>query len=301
MLCLLLFSAVIVSLVLISRSLGLNFNELVSTVKDHELSKVFFFGDINDERNFFKQFFAGIFITIVMTGLDQDMMQKNLSCKSLKSAKKNIYLYSLAFVPVNLIFLTLGVLLVIFAGKNGLTISGTADNLFPIVATQGGLGNIVAILFILGLIAAAYSSADSALTSLTTSFTVDILDAGDKDEASLKQTRRLVHVGFSILLMVVILLFRVVNNESVIKSLYTVAGYTYGPLLGMFAFGLLTKRDANDRLMPVIAVLSPLVCILLNQFSEFLLWGYKFGFELLIVNGLLCFLGMLIFSKRVSN
>ena len=291
-------SAVILTVILISRSLDLDLKGVISSVSKNELSRMFFFDDINDKRHFLKQFFGGMFITIVMTGLDQDMMQKNLSCRSLKDAKKNMYLYSIAFVPVNLVFLALGVLLVIFAGRNGMSLPGTTDDLFPLIATSGGLGPAVAILFILGLIAAAYSSADSALTSLTTSFTVDILNGSSMEESRLRRTRRMVHIGFSLLLMAVIMIFRAVNDQSVIAALFTVAGYTYGPLLGMFAFGLFTKREVKDRYMPLIAILSPLLCILLNRYSEMLFSGYKFGFELLIVNGLITFAGMLIMSRK---
>lgn len=291
-------SAVILTVILISRSLNLDLKGVISSVSKNEFSRMFFFDDINDKRHFLKQFFGGMFITIVMTGLDQDMMQKNLSCRSLKDAKKNMYLYSIAFVPVNLVFLALGVLLVIFAGRNGMSLPGTTDNLFPLIATTGGLGPAVAILFILGLIAAAYSSADSALTSLTTSFTVDILDGSSMEESRLRRTRKLVHIGFSLLLMAVIMIFRAVNDQSVIAALFTVAGYTYGPLLGMFAFGIFTKREVKDRYMPLIAILSPLLCFLLNRYSEVLFSGYKFGFELLIVNGLITFGGMLIMSRK---
>ena len=291
-------SAVILSVVFISRSMDLDFRGMVTEIRDSDLSRIFFFGDLKDERHFIKQFLGGMFITIVMTGLDQDMMQKNLSCRNIKDAKKNIYLYSTAFLPVNLLFLSLGVLLVLFAGRVGLEIPGTADNLFPVVATRGGLGSLVTILFILGLIAAAYSSADSALTSLTTSFTVDILGAGGRNESELRRVRRNVHIGFSVLLMLVILLFRAVNNQSVISALFTVAGYTYGPLLGMYAFGLFTRREMKDSIMPLVAVLSPLLTWLLDHFSESLFWGYRFGFELLVVNGFITFAGMLIFSRR---
>lgn len=290
-------TAVILTVILIARSLNMDFKGLVSGVSENELSRIFFFDDINDKRHFLKQFFGGMFITIVMTGLDQDMMQKNLSCRSLKDAKKNMYLYSIAFVPVNLVFLALGVLLVIFAGRSGIQIPGTTDDLFPLIATGGGLGPVVAILFILGLIAAAYSSADSALTSLTTSFTVDILGASSMEEARLRITRKMVHIGFSLLLMAVIMLFRAVNDQSVISALFTVAGYTYGPLLGMFAFGLFTKREIRDRYMPLIAILSPILCFILNNYSEELFSGYKFGFELLIVNGMITFAGILIMSR----
>ncbi|MEA1888039.1 MAG: sodium:solute symporter [Bacteroidota bacterium] len=291
-------TAVILTVIYISRSMDMTLGSMIETVKDNELSKIFFFKDFNDERHFAKQFFGGMFITIVMTGLDQDMMQKNLSCRNLSDAKKNIYTYSIAFVPVNLIFLVLGVLLVIYTSFAGMSIPEQPDNLFPLVATRGGLAPAVSIFFILGLIAAAYSSADSALTALTTSFTVDILGKGGEKESVLKKVRFRVHIMFSFILMAVIMVFRLINDESVISTLYTVAGYTYGPLLGMFSFGLFTKWQVRDHLMPYVAIASPLICVLLNIFSERLFWGYKFGFELLIVNGLVTFIGMMIIRRR---
>ncbi|MCD4770020.1 MAG: sodium:solute symporter [Bacteroidales bacterium] len=291
-------SAVILTLVFISRSMDLNFKGMVSLVKEHDLSRIFFFDDFNDKKHFLKQFFGGMFITIVMTGLDQDMMQKNLSCRSLKDARKNMYSYSIAFVPVNMIFLVLGILLVVYAGNLGINIPEQTDNLFPLIATQGGLGLFVSLLFILGLIAAAYSSADSALTALTTSFTVDILGQEGREERSLQKVRTRVHIFFSFLLMIIIMVFRALNDQSVISALFTVAGYTYGPLLGMFSFGLFTRWRVKDHIMPYIAIASPLICLFLNTFSEELLGGYKFGFELLIVNGLITFAGMAIFRER---
>lgn len=294
-------SAVILTLVFISRSMDLNFKGMVSLVKEHDLSRIFFFDDFNDKRHFLKQFFGGMFITIVMTGLDQDMMQKNLSCRNLKDARKNMYSYSIAFVPVNMIFLVLGILLFVYAGKQGIAIPDQTDNLFPLIATQGGLGLAVSLLFILGLIAAAYSSADSALTALTTSFTVDILGQEGREESSLRKVRTMVHLFFSFLLMIIIMVFRALNDQSVISALFTIAGYTYGPLLGMFTFGLFTRWRVKDRVMPYIAIVSPIICFFLNTYSEELLGGYKFGFELLIVNGIITFAGMLIFREKAID
>ncbi|MBS0011922.1 MAG: sodium:solute symporter [Bacteroidales bacterium] len=294
-------SAVILTVIYIARSMDMDFGSMIETVRVNKLSRIFFFEDFNDERHFAKQFLGGMFITIVMTGLDQDMMQKNLSCRNLKDAKKNVYTYSLAFVPVNLIFLVLGVLLVVYISYAGMVMPEQADTLFPLVATRGGLPPIASIFFILGLIAAAYSSADSALTALTTSFTVDILGKGGEKEAVLKKVRFRVHIMFSFVLMMVIMVFRLINDQSVISALYTVAGYTYGPLLGMYSFGLFTRLKVHDRLMPYVAIASPLICVLINSFSERLLGGYKFGFELLIVNGLITFLGMLVIRRKLSR
>lgn len=290
-------SAVVLTILMIAKAEGLSFGQIFSTVANHEYSRIFFFDDFTSSKHFFKQFFGGMFITIVMTGLDQDMMQKNLSCRNLRDASKNVYMYSLSFIPVNLIFLSLGVLLVIYSGMKGISIPVMRDELYPLIATRGGLGMIIPVLFILGLIAAAYSSADSALTALTTSFTVDILGATNKDDKALTRTRKRVHLSVTLVVMAIILAFREINDQSVIAAVFTVAGYTYGPLLGLFAFGLFTKRSVRDKITPYIAVASPIITFLLNRYSEQLLWGYKFGYELLILNGLITFTGLLIFSQ----
>lgn len=294
--------AVILSIYYIADAMSLNFTGLVKTIKESEYSRLWFFDNPKEKTFFFKQFLSGAFLTIVMTGLDQDMMQKNLSCKNIKEAKKNMYWYGAAFVPANLLFMSLGVLLFIFAKQQGIEIPEKTDNLFPIIATQGYLKPIVAIFFILGLVAAAYSSADSALTSLTTSFTIDILEVPKRDipQSKKESIRKMVHVGVSVVLFVVILIFGALNNQSVISALFTFAGYTYGPLLGMYAFGLFTKLQINDKYVWVVAILSPIICVFVNYFSEELLFGYKFGFELLILNGLITFLGLLILSNRLK-
>ena len=292
-------AAVGFSIYYISAGLNLNFAEMIETVKESSLSKIWFFDDWKDSRFFLKQFLGGAFITIVMTGLDQDMMQKNLSCKNIKDAQKNMYWFSIILVPVNLLFMSLGALLFIFANAKGIAIPAQTDDLFPIIATQGYLTPAIGIFFILGLIAAAYSSADSALTALTTSFTIDILQTKNLSEDALKKVRFRVHVLFSVILVIVILIFRAINDENVISALFRVAGYTYGPLLGLYSFGLFTKYNVRDKWVPVIAVLSPVVTYIINANSEQLLFGYKFGFELLIVNGLLTFLGLWIIRKKL--
>jgi len=296
-------AAVILCMYEISKSMNFGLGGMVKTIADSDLSRVWFFDSWADNRYFFKQFFAGAFTTITMTGLDQDQMQKNLSCRNLKDAKKNMMSYSLAFLPINLIFLSLGVLLVAFAHQNGLAIPEHTDDLFPTIATginpatgELYLGVFTGILFLVGILAAAYSSADSALTALTTSFTVDILGIKN-DDKKLQIKRMYVHIGMAILLGVVIVVFRLINNQSVIKSIYTVAGYTYGPLLGLFAFGIFTKRNIRDRFAPFVAVLSPILCYIISSNSEKWLWGYKFGFEILILNGLITFLGLLLIVK----
>ena len=293
--------AVVVTIVLISKQLDLDFKGIINTVIDSKHSKLFYFDDFKEANHFFKQFFAGAFIAIVMTGLDQDMMQKNLSCKNIHEAKKNMYWLSFALVPVNLMFMSLGVLLVVFANKSGIAIPERTDDLFPIIATQGYLSPVVAIFFIIGLVAAAYSSADSALTALTTSFTVDILNPKNKSEKELRTIRKKVHIGVSAVLVMVILLFNAINNESVISAIFKVAGYTYGPLLGMYAFGLFTKYKIKDKLVPLVAIASPLICYFLNYYSKDFLGGYKFGFELLILNGMITFLGLLLIRVRTKQ
>ena len=290
--------AVGVTIILISKQLNLDFKGLVETIIDNQHSKLFYFEDFKERNFFFKQFFAGAFIAIVMTGLDQDMMQKNLSCKNIHEAKKNMYWMSFSLVPVNLLFMSLGVLLVVFAQQNGILIPERTDDLFPLIATQGYVSPIVSIFFIIGLVAAAYSSADSALTALTTSFTVDILNPKNKTEEELKVTRKKVHVGVSVALVIVILIFNAINNESVISAIFKVAGYTYGPLLGMYAFGMFTNLKTKDEYVPLIAIASPVICFVLNAFSTELLGGYQFGFELLILNGLITFIGMYIFKEK---
>jgi SSS family solute:Na+ symporter len=289
-------TALIFTIVLISKSMGLNFAGLIKTLSASEYSKIFVFDDWKSPYHFFKQFIGGAFIAIVMTGLDQDLMQKNLSCRNINDAKKNMYWLSISLVPVNLLFLSLGALLFIYSAFAGITIPENTDNLFPMIATGGYLSITVAFLFIIGIISATYSSADSALTSLTTSFTIDILGAQKAGEARLKITRNFVHIGFTILLGVLIIFFRAINDQNVIKAIFTIAGYTYGPLLGLYSFGLFTKRKLRDRLVPIVAIVSPLICLVLNHYSREIFWGYKFGFELLVVNGFITFAGLYLLS-----
>jgi len=292
--------AVVLTLVIIGREMELSFTGLVQEIRNSEYSRMFI-TEWQDRHFMIKDFLAGMFIAIVMTGLDQDMMQKNLSCKNLKDAKKNIYLLSYALVPVNLLFLCLGAVLWIYAsGVNGFPQLNTTDELFPTIALEY-LGPVAGITFIIGLIAAAYSSADSALTALTTSFSVDILGIrkrDDLDEKHKTRVRYLVHIGISVIVFFVIVIFNAINDRSVISSLFTIAGYTYGPLLGMFAFGLFTKYKIRDGYAPLIAILSPAICYLLSIFDQDLFWGYDFGFELLLVNGFLTFTGLFIVSKK---
>lgn len=292
--------AVGLSVYYIASAMDLSFVQMFKAVSKSEFSRIFFLDNPKEKTFFIKQFLSGAFITIVMTGLDQDMMQKNLSCRNLKDAQKNMYWYGTAFLPVNLLFMSLGALLFIYAQQFNIAIPEQTDNLFPVIATQGYLKPIVGILFMLGLIAAAYSSADSALTALTTSFCIDILDIPNKaiPQKKREHIRIMIHVGISVLLGLVILAFKALNNESVINALFTIAGYTYGPLLGLYAFGLFTKYSVKDKWVWVIAIISPLICILINKFSESLFFGYKFGYELLILNGMFTFLGLLLIKKK---
>jgi len=290
-------TAVIVTVVLIAKELDLNFAGLAREIAQSDYSRIFFFSDWRSGDHFVKQFLSGAFIAIVMTGLDQDMMQKNLSCRNLKDAQKNMTWMSLSLVPVKFLFLSLGALLFIFATRNAIPIPEQTDDLFPLIATRY-LSPVVTIFFIIGLVAAAYSSADSALTSLTTSFTVDILNGTSLPEKQLQRLRKMVHIGISVVLLGVILVFKLINDENVISAIFRVAGYTYGPLLGFYSFGLFTKYQVRDHWVPVIAIASPIISFFISRYSETLLNGYQFGFELLILNGLLTFLGLLIIRKR---
>ncbi len=293
-------SAVGLCVYFIAGAMDMSITSAIKQVIKSEYSKTWFFTDIKAPTHFVKQFLSGAFITIVMTGLDQDMMQKNLSCRSLPDAKKNMYWYGAAFLPANILFLTLGALLYMYANNNGIALPDKADNLFPMIATRGYLPPVVAILFMLGIVAAAYSTADSALTALTTSFTIDILEIERKNFTQKKQiqVRKIMHILVSIFVGIVIVLFNIVHNDSVISSIFKVAGYTYGPLLGMYAFGLFTKYNIHDKYVWIIALISPIICIFIDIYSELLFFGYKFGYELLILNGLLTFIGLLLIRKK---
>ncbi|WP_179335274.1 sodium:solute symporter [Winogradskyella costae] len=290
--------SVVVTIVFLASALDLNsIGDIITYTKESNLSKVFFFEDGNDSQYFWKSFLSGIFITITMTGLDQDMMQKNLTCRNLKDAQKNMVTFSVVLIFVNILFLVLGLMLTQYAAKNGITAS--KDDLFPTIAMLPEIGIVTSAFFLLGLIAAAYSSADSALTSLTTSFCFDILDIENKPETKRRGLRKRVHIGFSAVLVFVILLFDIIFTDvSVIWELFKAAGYTYGPLLGLFAFGLITKFQIKDRLVWIIALVAPLLSYILNLYSKELFNGHEIGFEILIYNGLLMFLGLLLIKKK---
>ena len=290
--------AVGITIWMISKQLDLSPSGFVKTVANHPYSRIFDW-DWQSKTNFFKQFAAGLGIVLTMNGLDQNMMQKNLTCKTKKDAQKNVFWFSFAFIIANVFFLSLGVMLYFYAQQKGLAIPERSDDLFPFLALQH-FGIVAGALFLLGILAAAYSSADSALTALTTSFCIDFLNIDSKSATS-KKTRFIVHIGFSLLMFLVIVLFRIINNDSVVTAVFRVAGYTYGPLLGLFTFGILTKREVRDKLVPAIGFASPIITYIININSEAWFGGYKFGFELLWLNGLLTFLGMLIFSHRKNG
>lgn len=289
--------AVGMSIYFISDDLGIQGADLVSHISNSGLSRMFFFDDIRSADFFWKQFISGAFIAIVMTGLDQDMMQKNLTCRNLKDAQKNMFWFTIVLTFVNLLFMALGVLLTEYARTNG--IEASKDDLFPVIATQSGMGMGMAVFFVLGIIAAAYSSADSALTALTTSFSIDILDIEKKyEKRKQERIRKQIHIGVSIVLILVIIGFKyVIKDESVIAKLFVLAGYTYGPLLGLYSFGMFTDWQVKDKLVPVVAILSPILCYIISINS--LIWfGFEFGFFVLILNGLLTFLGLILIRTK---
>ncbi len=291
--------SVIITIILVAGDLSLSFGKMIETVQNSTYSQVFFW-DFKRPDYFWKQFFSGALIAIVMTGLDQDMMQKNLTCRNIREAQKNMFWFSIILVFVNLLFLTLGALLYTYAEKYAIPVTG--DDLYPLIA-KDYLGIFGGTVFLLGIIAAAYSSADSALTALTTSFCVDFLDF-DKiktGEARKRMKRIQMHLMFSFILLIVILVFKALNNRSVIDALFQVASYTYGPLLGLFAFGILTKWKLRDKWVPVVCILSPMLAYLLNLCSEVWFNGFEFGYLLLLINGLITFIGLSLLKVKTPS
>lgn len=292
--------AVGVAIYYVATDLGIAGSGLFTFIAESDMSQIFFFDDWKSGDHFVKQFLSGAFIAIVMTGLDQDMMQKNLTCRNLKDAQKNMFWFTIVLTIVNFVFLALGVLLTVYAQKNGMDVH--KDLLFPTIATQSGLGIGIAIFFLLGLIAAAYSSADSALTALTTSFSIDILEIEKKYEVAKQITiRKRIHILMSLVLMAVIIIFNyLIGDASVIAKVFTFAGYTYGPLLGLYAFGLFTNWNVKDSYVPLVAVLTPFVGFAMDHYSK--AWfGFEFNFFILILNGALTFLGLLILIRTQKN
>lgn len=294
--------AVVLTVVLIINQTGLSFGNLISTITENGYTRIIN-PDWRAKSYFLKHFFGGMFIAIAMTGLDQEMMQKNISVKTLKDSQKNMISFSIVLVFINLLFLFLGAMLYVYASMNNVPIPvRSTDDLFPFIALNY-LGVAAAIFFIIGLISAAYPSADGALTALTASFCLDFLGFQKRNwtEEKRKKIRYIVHVGFALLLLLLIILFRIINNDAVINELFTIAGYTYGPLLGLFAFGLLTRKIPVDRMVPLVCILSPAICYFLNKHSVYLFNGYKFGFEMLIINGAITFLGLALLSRKVKR
>lgn len=271
--------------------LDMTMGEAFSAVMADSHSRIFVFDDFVSTQNFFKQFISGVFIVVVMTGLDQHMMQKNLTCKTLRDAQKDMCVGGFFFVPVNFLFLALGVLLMMLAAKEGMAIPADSDELLPMFAASGWMGNLVLVLFSIGIVAASFSGTDSALTAVTTSFCVDI-----KERPTDERLRRVAHLAVCALFALFILMFRVINSTSVIDAIYIVLSYTSGPLLGLFSFGILTRSRVNDKLVPYICVASPLICFAVDQLTTHLT-GYKFGYELLLLNGILVFIGLFFTGK----
>lgn len=289
------FAALILIIYQVMAALGMTPFEAVSAIVQDSHSRILVFDDWVSKQNFWKQFLSGVFVVIVMTGLDQDMMQKNLTCKSLREAQKDVCTYGFAFVPANLLFLSLGVLLMMLAQKQGVALPSAPDDLLPMFAASGAMGTLVVVLFTIGIVAASFSSADSALTAITTSLCVDIL--GRKDDVKL---RKCMHLLVAVVFMLFIIAFKAINSTSVIDAIYILCSYTYGPLLGLFAFSLLTKRQVNDRWSPWICIASPLVCFVIDTMTS-QLTGYKFGYELLMLNGGLTFAGLALSSASQFN
>lgn len=292
-------SAVVITIFIVSGSLGMGIGDLWSEASSRGYTRMLVL-DVTDPRFFLKQFFAGMFITIVMTGLDQDMMQKNLSCRNLKEAQKNMFTFGFILIPVNFIFLFLGAVLWIYAGEHNVVLAQTSDDLFPTLALQY-LSIAAGLTFFFGLISAAYSSADGTLTALTTVFCIDFLGLKRKPgitEEKIKKIRYVVHICFSIIVLFIIIGYRAINDAALISKLFTIAGYTYGPLLGLYFFGLYSKKRVRDKWVPLVCVLSPILSYLLSINSHQWLWGYKFGFEILIVNGLITTLGLWSLSRK---
>lgn len=286
------FSALILIIIYVVHSMNMSMADAVTLIKSDSHNRIFVFDDFVSKQNFFKQFFSGVFIAVVMTGLDQGMMQKNLTCKTLRAAQKDMCSYGFCFIPANLLFLCLGILLMVYANTKGVALPQNGDDLLPMFAASGNLGVVVLILFTIGIMAAAFCGADTALTALTTSYCVDIAEKqGDE------RLRKRMHVVMCVVFIGCILLFKAFNSTGILDAIYVLCSYTYGPLLGLFAFGLFTKRGVHDRFVPLIAVASPIICYVI-EISASTFYGYKFGYEILMLNGFLTFAGLYLISKH---
>ncbi len=292
-----LVSAVCVAVWQISDELGMSLPVMIDTIRESNYSRMFYFDDPDSPMFFWKQFIGGALITITMTGMDQEIMQKNLTCKTLGDAQKNMFWFSIILVAVNLLFLTLGALLFLYSHQHNIPIPESTDDLFPMLALNE-FSLIVGVFFLLGITASSYASADSALAGLTTSFCIDFLNFKNKPEHVKSRQKFLVHLGFSLVFLLIIVVFREINERSVIDAVLGIATYTYGPLLGLFSFGIFTRLQVKDRYVPIVCVLSPIVCYLLSIWSPVIFNGYRLGLEVLLINGILTFIGLALISKK---
>lgn len=292
-----LLTALALTIILINDKLGLSFSGMISTIQESKYSKMFFFDDFSYKHHFVKDFISGAFIAIVMTGLDQDLMQKNLTCKNIGEAQKNMFWFCCTFAVVTLMFIALGALLYIYADKIGFAIPTKTDQLYPMLALGGHFGTVAAITFLLGITAATYASSDSALTALTTAFCIDFMHIEKFEESQRTKIKHYVHIGFSALFFVVIMIFYAFSEQSIVSAVFNIAGYTYGPLLGLFSFGLFTKTPVKDKFVPYLCVASPILTYIIDSNSQAWLNGYQFGFEKLLVNGAITFIGLWMLRK----
>jgi SSS family transporter len=287
-------AAIVLLIVQVYRHLGMDVSSLFTAIQQGGHSRLFVFDDFYTRQNFFKQFLSGVFVVIVMTGLDQDIMQKNLTCRNLAEARKDMLSYGFCFIPVNFLFLVLGAMLLVFAGQKGIAMPEESDKILPYFA-MNYFGGPIAVLFVIALLSAAFSSADSALVSLTTSFSVDILH---QSEENISYRRRLfIHFSICMVFILVMLLFRAINSQNALDSIYTIVSYLYGPLLGLFVFGLFTKWQVRDGLVPLVTIVSPILCYVINALAASR-FDYHFGYELLMLNGLLTFIGLCLIRRK---
>jgi Na+/proline symporter len=293
-----LLTALALTIILINNKLNLSFGEMISTIQESKYSQMFFFDDISYKHHFIKDFISGAFIAIVMTGLDQDLMQKNLTCKNIGEAQKNMFWFCCTFAVVTLMFIALGALLYIYADKIGFAIPAKTDQLYPMLALGGHFGTVAAITFLLGITAATYASSDSALTALTTAFCIDFMHIEKFKEEERSKIKHYVHLGFSAIFFVVILIFNAYSEQSIVAAVFNIAGYTYGPLLGLFAFGLFSKVPVNDKFVPLVCVISPILTFIVDSNSKEWLNGYQFGFEKLLLNGAITIVGLILLRKK---
>lgn len=288
--------SIVLTMVFIAKDMGLSFSGVAAAIKDSRYSRILFLDDVNHPQFFWKQFLAGIFTVIAMTGLDQDMMQRTLSSRNSKDSQKNLIVSGLLQVPVIFLFLCLGALMYIFAEQKG--IAEVGDTLFPAVATGGCLPAVVGVLFVLGLVSCAFAAGGSALTALTTSFTVDIVGVKGRSEEQVTLLRKKVHLLMAALMAASIVVFHLLDTKSTISAVYSLASYTYGPILGMFLFGIFTKKQVRDKWVPPVAIAAPTLCFILQSNSERWFGGYRFSYELLLVNAFFTILGLCAIIKR---